>query len=505
MPIHTTIEVPGNLQVQVLQVLTRLIEQKEYRKKMKLSESLLLLLVPSAIEAFTPQVITRAVNACSHTSILTLRETERSTEEDVFFAKTKELCSERNIDFEKVKNARDLASVRNSPIKPCRLFRTGRISDATGKDLEILHGELGMRTLVDLRSPTELKDDVTLDRDEVFGEFTNLIWDERHNGVVKELREGEPRMKEKGNKNPFQKLVGKGTYKDGENESDAANAGANNVDDCSKILSSSVDVAAITTEIDGDELVVETCPDDAQFLDDDDIEEDHQDDHQDGKKQKRFVNTYAPGTIIDDTSRGSRKERHFVSIMNELKYVKGTVSKVRKRDIAKILIECPGALVSKRVRGHIKEPFLDKINEGGLPMLNELVLKFGHPGIHYVLDLCKDKNRHPIAFYCTAGKDRTGIIAAIILAATGVSEEDIIEDYSLSANVYAEMNDHQAMVGALSQRNLDAKTFLGAPPSVMRETLANINEHWGSVEGYLDWIGFDEEDRNQLKSALLDP
>ena len=71
--------------------------------------------------------------------------------------------------------------------------------------------------------------------------------------------------------------------------------------------------------------------------------------------------------------------------------------------------------------------------------------------------------------------------------------------------MYAEMNDHQAMVGALSQRNLDAKTFLGAPPSVMRETLANINEHWGSVEGYLDWIGFDEEDRNQLKSALLDP
>jgi len=191
--------------------------------------------------------------------------------------------------------------------------------------------------------------------------------------------------------------------------------------------------------------------------------------------------------------------------MNELKYVKGTVSKVRKRDIAKVLIECPGALVSKRVRGHIKKPFLDEINDGGLPMLNEVVLKFGAPGIHYVLDLCKDKTRHPIAFYCTAGKDRTGIISAIILAALGVDDEDIIEDYSLSANVYAEMNDHKAMVGALSQRSLDAKTFLGAPPEVMRETLKNINEKWGSVEGYLNWIGFDEEDRKQLKAACLDP
>jgi len=91
------------------------------------------------------------------------------------------------------------------------------------------------------------------------------------------------------------------------------------------------------------------------------------------------------------------------------------------------------------------------------------------------------------------------------LATAGVPEEDIVEDYSLSANVYAEMGDHQAMVGALSQRNLDAKTFLGAPPQVMRDTLANINENWGSVEGYLDWMGFNADDRAQLKSALLDP
>jgi len=61
------------------------------------------------------------------------------------------------------------------------------------------------------------------------------------------------------------------------------------------------------------------------------------------------------------------------------------------------------------------------------------------------------------------------------------------------------------MVGALSQRSLDAKIFLGAPPQVMRDTLRTINEKWGGVEGYLDMIGFDVEDRKQLKSALLDP
>jgi protein tyrosine/serine phosphatase len=161
-------------------------------------------------------------------------------------------------------------------------------------------------------------------------------------------------------------------------------------------------------------------------------------------------------------------------------------------------------LVSSRVRTSVKEPFLRKINQGGLLMLNELLLRYGAPGIKYVLELCADRQRHPVGFYCTAGKDRTGMIAAIILTLCGVDRQDIIRDYSLSANVYAEMNDHQAMVGALSQRSLDPKTFLGAPASVMRETLEAIEKTYGSVEGYCDWIGFGPEKREQLRRACMD-
>lgn len=160
----------------------------------------------------------------------------------------------------------------------------------------------------------------------------------------------------------------------------------------------------------------------------------------------------------------SRTERHFVSLMNEFKYVRGTLSKLRKRDIARAVLKSPGAIVSKRVRDDVVNIFVSEINDGGLPMLNQLLLRFAAPGIKYVLDIISDEARHPVVFYCTAGKDRTGIVSAILLSLVGVPDDDIIEDYSLSANVYAEMNDHQAMVGALSQRNLDPKTFLGAPP-----------------------------------------
>jgi protein tyrosine/serine phosphatase len=364
-----------------------------------------------------------------------VEDVEITSEEREWLAECKKLCEERNICFDNIKNARDLASPQNSPVKPNRLYRTGRLSEASDEDIETLFDKFGINTIVDLRSPTELKDDETLQRFEVFGDFTNIVWTERgrkKDGCVVELDAGE---------SPVRKRL--------------AFFSRNSM-----------------TIDDDDEAECDIC--------DDGI----------------------PAGELE--SPAGRKERHFVSLMNEFKYVRGTLSKVRKRDIARTVLKSPGALVSRRVRNSVKEPFLDKINDGGLPMLNELLLRFGAPGIKYVLELCSDRSRHPLIFHCTAGKDRTGMITAIILSLLGVPDEDIVQDYMLSANVYAEMNDHKAMVGALSQRNLDPKTFLSAPPQVMRDTLESIREEYGSVEGYLDWIGFGPEKQKQLKKALTE-
>ena len=394
---------------------------------------------------------------------------ETSKEEKEFLFKTAILCRDRNIPFEKIKNARDLASVRNSPIKPGRVYRVGRVSDATSSDLHILFDEIGMKTLVDLRSPTELKDDLTLDRSEVFGNFTDMVFYESRK-LVKELGPEESRMQKRRKRDRVRMAVN----------------GA--VDGTKDVLFGFVDNFFGS---DDDEEANEN--DDASVLADEEEEE----------EDEECNDCIEAAKLLEDTKRRrNRKERHFVSIMNELKYVRGTLSKVRKRDIAKTILKSPTTIISKTARENIKKPFLDEINGGGLPMLNELLLKFGAHGIKYVLDLVSDVNRHPIAFYCTAGKDRTGMIAAIILALLGADDESIVEDYSLSANVYAEMNDHKAMVGALSQRNLDAKTFLGAPPQVMKDTLTNIRKEYGSVEKYLDYIGFDEESRQRLIRAV---
>jgi hypothetical protein len=300
-----------------------------------------------------------------------------------------------------------------------------------------------------------LKDDENLDRVEVFGNFTDMVYCENRGGMVKELKSDEHRMMKRRKRDRVLRAVG----------------GA--VNGTKDVLLGFVDTFFGEDEDEGDE-------------DDDDC-----------------LDCIEAGRLIDEQrTRKNRKERHFVSIMNELKYVRGTLSKLRKRDIAKTIIKSPTTIISKTARENIKKPFLDEINGGGLPMLNDLLLRFGAPGIKYVLDLCSDANRHPIAFYCTAGKDRTGMIAAIILALLGTDDDAIVEDYSLSANVYAEMADHKAMVGALSQRNLDAKTFLGAPPHVMEDTLRNIRRDYGSVEEYLDYIGFGKDSRERLIRAL---
>jgi protein tyrosine/serine phosphatase len=405
----------------------------------------------SAIDAFLTPVQITPTYASTSTSSTSTSSTSRASgvedpeveEEQKFKQEIRGLCTERNMPLEKVKNCRDLGSVRNSPVAQGRILRSGRLGDATEQDQKLLFGTIGITTLVDLRSPTELKDDPAVMAD-VFSNFTNLMWIEsarvnRKDGCVRELDAGVS-------------PVDKRRFKKNKTQGDTT----------------------LTADEEDDEFCDYGCED---------------------------PKSLPAGTFLE--KKPSRKERHFVSLMNEFKYVRGTVTKLRKRDIAVSILKSPGAIVSKRVWNSLKRPFIEEINDGGLIMLNELLLRFGAPGIKYVLDLCADEERHPIAFYCTAGKDRTGMITAIILSLCGVKPEDIVEDYSLSANVYAEMNDHQAMVGALSQRNLDPKTFLGAPPQVMADTLISIRENYGSVEGYCDWIGFGAEQREKLKKALL--
>ena len=127
-------------------------------------------------------------------------EEEEEQETENFLETCQRLCDERNLSLDKVKNCRDLSSVQNSPIRPNRIYRMGRLSDASEDDIELLLRQVNLNTIVDLRSPTELKDDPTLFRSAVFQNFTNLVWKEQGRGkpgCVKELPPGKSPVKNK--------------------------------------------------------------------------------------------------------------------------------------------------------------------------------------------------------------------------------------------------------------------------------------------------------------------
>ncbi len=93
-------------------------------------------------------------------------------------------------------------------------------------------------------------------------------------------------------------------------------------------------------------------------------------------------------------------------------------------------------------------------------------------------------------FHCTSGKDRTGIISALLLDLAGCHEYDIVKDYSESYENNKEMNEH---VLSLIEDE-DAKEFLKSSPRYIMELIDHLREHYGSAKEYLLQCGLCEDD-----------
>jgi protein-tyrosine phosphatase len=110
----------------------------------------------------------------------------------------------------------------------------------------------------------------------------------------------------------------------------------------------------------------------------------------------------------------------------------------------------------------------------------------------------------PLVFNCSAGKDRTGVAAALILSALGVDEETIVEDYLLS-NRALDRGGWAAspLLGKVSQDVVEA--ILGVDASYIASALATVDERHGSLPRYLhDELGVTERDVRTLQDHLLE-
>jgi protein tyrosine/serine phosphatase len=114
------------------------------------------------------------------------------------------------------------------------------------------------------------------------------------------------------------------------------------------------------------------------------------------------------------------------------------------------------------------------------------MLRTAGPVIAEALALIADPGGGPVLVHCTAGKDRTGVVVALVLGLLGVADDDIVADYALSETAM------QEMVAYFESRSEEAREALApirsaviaASPETMRLFLEELRATYGSVEGY---------------------
>jgi protein-tyrosine phosphatase len=132
--------------------------------------------------------------------------------------------------------------------------------------------------------------------------------------------------------------------------------------------------------------------------------------------------------------------------------------------------------------------------------LYQLMLDHCADGFVEATRLVADASHHPLVFQCAAGKDRTGVLAALVLATAGVDDETIALDYARTAAVIDVIRSRLA--DRPSAREVPEK-FLAVEAATMRELLRGVRDEYGSVPGYLHARGLEPEVAEALRAALV--
>ena len=121
-----------------------------------------------------------------------------------------------------------------------------------------------------------------------------------------------------------------------------------------------------------------------------------------------------------------------------------------------------------------------------------------------ILEIMADQQYYPLLFHCGAGKDRTGVLAAMVLKLVGVADEDVIRDYVLTDPSMEDVKKRICSDPETSDevRNLPDFTWR-APPQFMATFLNGLREEYGSAAGYLKKYGAEKTLVPRLEKALL--
>ncbi|WP_299417245.1 tyrosine-protein phosphatase [uncultured Sulfitobacter sp.] len=176
--------------------------------------------------------------------------------------------------------------------------------------------------------------------------------------------------------------------------------------------------------------------------------------------------------------------------------------------------DAPSRLARQRGVEWVNLPLFDALSPDALA---EVEVPDGHPllamyvtavetrgeAICTILRRMAEIREGAILFNCTAGKDRTSVIAAMLLGLAGVSHTDIIGDYALTQEFIPELVSEFLSRARANGADVESyATLLESPASAMAGMLSHIDEKYGSVMGYLDHINVDTHTLSRLQVRL---
>lgn len=121
-----------------------------------------------------------------------------------------------------------------------------------------------------------------------------------------------------------------------------------------------------------------------------------------------------------------------------------------------------------------------------------------------LFEILLDRQSYPVIIHCTSGKGRSGIVSALILAALGVNEDVIMQDYRLS-NDYFNIPKASKYAYKLPDNSQEAiTTVYSAKEDFLNAAKNQIEEQYGDVKTYLKrGVGLTDKDIERLRSILL--
>jgi protein-tyrosine phosphatase len=134
-------------------------------------------------------------------------------------------------------------------------------------------------------------------------------------------------------------------------------------------------------------------------------------------------------------------------------------------------------------------------------------LDVGRASLAEALMLIGDRSRLPLVFHCAAGKDRTGVLAALVLDLVGVDHEVIVDDYVITAGQMDRILDRFRRSDPNAAEQLDkvpAATY-GVEATTMRSFLAGLDREFGGALAWAEAAGVPSATLERIPELLLEP